>query len=76
MDKLNKINNVLIKDSERAILSRYGINVDKCQTIDEVLLLIDHYLNDSAFLDDDYYEELDYIANNLAERKYYWESHK
>ena len=76
MDELKKIGNVLIKDSELAILNRYGIKVENKASIDEVLLLIDRFLNDAIDVSDEEYEELDYVASNLMERKYYWESHK
>lgn len=36
----------------------------------EVLLLIDRYLDD-VDLEDEEYDEIDYVANNLNERLYY-----
>lgn len=76
MDKLKKVGKVLIKEHELAILNRYGISLNSNSTIDEALFLIDRFLNDYNDLTDEEYEELDEVANNLMERKYYWESSK
>ena len=76
MDELKKVGKVLIKEHELAILNRYGINLNINSTIDEALFLIDRFLNDYNDLTDEEYEELDEVANNLMERKYYWESSK
>lgn len=74
MDELKKYGtNILINDYEKSILLKYNINVLKCNSIDEVLLLIDRIIDD---LEDEEYEELDYIASILAERKYYMETNK
>ena len=40
------------------------------ETLAELLLLIDRNLDDS-FLDDEEYDEIDFVANNLNERLYY-----
>lgn len=76
MDELKVIGKILIKESEINILNKYNIIVDNCTSIDEVLLLIDMYLNDVYDITDEEYEELDILANNLMERKYYMETHK
>ena len=76
MDELKKVGKVLIKEHELVILNRYGINLNSNSTIDEALFLIDRFLNDYNDLTDEEYEELDEVANNLMERKYYWESSK
>ena len=74
MDELKKYGkNILINDYEKSVLLKYDIDVKLCQNIDEVLLLIDRIINE---LDDLEYEELDYIASILAERKYYGETNK
>ncbi len=74
MDELKKYGtNILINDYEKSILLKYNINVLECNSIDEVLLLIDRIIDD---LEDEEYEELDYIASILAERKYYMETNK
>ncbi len=74
MDELKKYGkNILINDYEKSILLKYNINVLECNSIDEVLLLIDRIIDD---LEDEEYDELDYIASVIAERKYYIETNK
>ena len=74
MDELKKHGkNILINDYEKSILLKYNIDVTKCASIDEVLLLVDRLEID---LDDEEYDELDYVASSLAERKYYMETNK
>lgn len=74
MDELKKYGkNILINDYEKSILLKYNIDVNKCGSIDEVLLLIDRVDDD---LTDEEYDELDYVASTLAERKYYMETNK
>ena len=64
MDELKKYgDNIVINDYEISVLS-------KCNIIAEILLLIDRYLDD-ADLEDEEYEEIDFVANNLSERLYY-----
>ena len=74
MDELKKYgNNILINDYEISVLLRYNIDVTKCSSIDEVLLLVDRVDDD---LTNEEYDELDYVAGTLAERKYYMETNK
>lgn len=71
MDELKKIgDNIVINDYEINVLSKCGIDVNKCKTIAEVLLLIDRYLDDTSLLDDEY-DVVEDVANNLSERLYY-----
>ena len=74
MDELKKYGkNILINDYEASVLLKYNIDVTKCSSIDEVLLLVDRVDDD---LSDEEYDELDYVASVLAERKYYMETNK
>lgn len=73
MNELKEIGEILIKENEINTLKKYDINVYKCTSIDEVLFLIDEIINE---LCDEEYEELDYIACCLMERKYYEKTHK
>ena len=74
MDELRTFGkNILINENEANILLKYNIDVTKCNSIDEVLLLVDRVDDD---LTDEEYDEIDYVANNLAERKYYMETNK
>ncbi|HIU11478.1 MAG TPA: hypothetical protein IAB65_02130 [Candidatus Onthocola stercorigallinarum] len=74
MDELKKYGkNILINDYEASILLKYNIDATKCASIDEVLLLVDRVDDD---LEAEEYDELDYVASTLAERKYYMETNK
>ena len=74
MDELKKYGkNILINDYEKSVLLRHEIDITKCKTLDEIILLIDRIINE---LSDEEYEELDYIASILSERKYYLETNK
>ncbi len=71
MDELKKYgDNIVINDYEISVLKKCNIDVTKCKTLAEVLLLIDRYLDD-LFLDDEEYDEIDLVASNLNERLYY-----
>lgn len=71
MNELKKYGkNILINDYEINVLLKCNIDVTKCSGVEEVLLLIDRYLDDADITDEDY-DEIDYVANNLSERKYY-----
>ena len=61
MDELKKYgDNIVINDYEISVLSKCNIDVTKCKTI-----------ADDADLEDEEYEEIDFVANNLSERLYY-----
>ena len=48
MDELKKYgDNIVINDYEISVLNKCNIDVTKCKTLAEVLLLIDRYLDDS-----------------------------
>ena len=71
MDEIKKYgDNIVINDYEKNVLIKCNIDVSKCKAMQEVLLLIDRYLDD-ADLEDEEYDEIDYVANNLNERLYY-----
>lgn len=71
MDELKKYgDNIVINDYDKNVLIKCNIDVSKCKAMQEVLLLIDRYLDD-ADLEDEEYDEIDYVANNLNERLYY-----
>ena len=64
---------LLINEDDINTLKKYNIDVNKYSKITEVLYQIDNIIND---LDDEDYEELDYIASNLQERMYYKDYNK
>ncbi len=74
MDELKKYgDNIYINDYEKSVLGRCDIDVERCKTIAEVLLLVDRYLDDLDN-DDEKYDEIEFVANNLSERQYYMEN--
>lgn len=75
-DMLKNINNkFLINDSDMEVLKKYGIDVTKSSGINELLYKISEVLNNDD-LNDEEYDELDYIANTLQERNYYKNTNK
>ena len=57
MDELKKYgDNIVINDYEKNVLIKCNIDVSKCKTMQEVLLLIDRYLDDADILDEEYSE--------------------
>lgn len=71
MDELKKYGrNIYVNDHEINILNKCNIDVTRCTDLSEVLLLIDMYLGD-ADIEDEEYDEVDYVANVLNERLYY-----
>ena len=76
MDFLIEIGkDIIITENEISTLNKYDIDAINCNTIDEILLLIDRFLDDADVTDEEY-DELDYLANVLAERKYYGSTNK
>lgn len=61
-------NGLLLTDKQVATLERYNINAGNCKSMTELL-----YMIDEAGEDD---EELDYLADQLAERNYYENTRK
>ena len=73
MDELKKYgDNIVINDYEISVLSKCNINVTKCKTIAEILLLIDRYLDD-ADLEDEEYEEIDNYVYTVETTAKSWE---
>lgn len=61
-------NGLALTDNQVATLERYNINAGKCKSMTELM-----YMIDEAGADD---EELEYLAEQLAERNYYENSRK
>lgn len=71
MDELKKYgSNIYVNDYEKNVLSKCGIDVSRCKNLDEVILLVNMFLDDSE-LEAEEYDEIDYVASTLSERKYY-----
>ena len=58
-------NNIFLTQYQIAVLERFHIEYATCNSIQEILFLIDDYL------DTDYEEELDEISRSLQEFNYY-----
>ena len=70
-NKLIKNNKgLLIKDYYIDILRKFNINLKNCSSYDEVLYFIDEILNEEDLNEEDY-ELLDSISNEISEFKYY-----
>ena len=71
MDELKKHgDNIVINDYEKNVLIKCNIDVSKCKTMQEVLLLIDRYLDDADFEAEES-AEIYYVATTLNKRLYY-----
>ena len=73
LDKNKLIKNkkgLMLKDYFIDVLHKYDINIDDCSSYDELLYFIDEILN-TEDLDDEDYEILDGISNEISEIKYY-----
>lgn len=74
MDELKKIGqDIYINDYEKSVLLKYNIAVTTCNLMSEVLFLIDNFIL-SEDLEDNEYDEIEYVANNLSERMYYMQN--
>lgn len=61
-------NGLLLTDNQVSTLSRFNIDVSKCSNMSELLYMIDQVDNDD--------EELNYLADQLAETNYYQNTRK
>ncbi len=61
-------NGLLLTDNQVSLLQRYGINTDKCGSMSELLYMIEQEDADD--------EELDMLAEQLAENNYYQNTRK
>lgn len=61
---------LLINEEDIVTLKKYGIDVDKYKTINELLYQVNEVLNNDD-LSKDEEDELDYILTTLEERNYY-----
>lgn len=67
--KYNK-NNIVLTGEQIEILDEYGIDYTKCKSINELIFLIERNI------DDDNYNDLDYVSSSLAEFNYYHNTNK
>lgn len=69
---LCKHNNIYITDEQVNILKKYDIDVDKYINIEELMYVIEEYLNDSY----DELSDLEWVSANLSEYNYYNNTNK
>ena len=62
-----KKNNIYITAKQEKILEKYNISVDKYSSLNELIYVIEEYLNNSF----EYLEDLDLVSQELSEFKYY-----
>lgn len=67
--KYNK-NNIVLTGEQIEILEEYNIDYTKCKSMSELIFLIERNI------DDDNYNDLDYVSSNLAEFNYYHNTNK
>lgn len=67
--KYNK-NNIILTGEQIEILDEYNIDYTKCKSISELIFLIEKNI------DDDNYNDLDYVSSSLAEFNYYHNTNK
>ncbi len=66
-------NGLLLTDKQVSTLERYNIDVENCQSMSELIYKIEQ-ANEGTYEDE--YSELDYLAEQLAERNYYENTRK
>lgn len=64
-------NGLFLTNYEIDVLSRYGISIEGCCNLKEVLFKIEDILNDCSQL-----EDLERVSLSIAERDYYFYSNK
>lgn len=73
-NKLQKTKqNLFLTNYEIAVLKKYHIDYDNCQTVKEILQKVESIISN---LDDLEQEELDQVEMSIAERDYYQNTNK
>lgn len=67
--KYNK-NNIVLTGEQVDILNEYCIDYSKCKSVTELINLIERNI------DDDNYDDLDWVSQSLAEFNYYHNTNK
>lgn len=69
---LHKCNNFYITDEQKNILNKYDIDISKYKSIEELIYVIEYYLNNSC----DDLSDLEWVSTNLSEYNYYNNTNK
>lgn len=67
---------LIVKRYYKDALHKYGINIDEYGTYQDIIFMINDFVNNCEDLLDDEYDELDQIANEIQERQYYENTNK
>ena len=60
---------LLLKSNDAFILDSYGIDYSNCSNINDLIIIISKYIDDSEFIELD---ELEDVLVNLSEMNYYY----
>ncbi len=71
-DKYVSINNFLLNKDEIEVLKRYNINYNNCNSLKDILFLIDEVFQNSY----DEMPDLEEVAISISDRDYYVNSNK
>lgn len=63
---------IFLTNKEINVLNKYKIPYFKCNSLKEILYIIEDELNSMDIIDDD----LDFVASSIAERDYYQNTNK
>lgn len=64
--------NILLTNREIEVLNRYNINYKSCNSLKEIIFMIEDILDDMDIVD----EKLDLISESISERDYYQNTNK
>lgn len=70
-DFLRKVNDIYISERQLKILEKYGIDINKYKSMEELIYNIETYLNNN-----DYLEDLEWVSESLSEYNYYNNTNK
>lgn len=69
---LQKYNNIYISIEQKEILDKYGFDINKYSSVNELLFDLEEYLNDSYTE----LEDLEWVSQTVAEYNYYNNTNK
>ena len=69
---LRKYNNIYISEKQKEVLDKYGLNIEKYNSINELIFDIEEYLNESYVELDD----LEWVSQTISEYNYYNNTNK
>lgn len=69
---LQKYNNIYISIEQKEILDKYGFDINKYNSVNELLFDLEEYLNDSYTE----LEDLEWVSQTVAEYNYYNNTNK